>query len=396
MKKNQMSILVIILLVGTLTQICTDMYIPSLAAIAKHFQVSVGSSQATMSLFILGVGLTSLIYGPLSEIMGRRGALTIGILIAILGALICFFSPNIRTLQLGRFIQGCGLGSCAALWRSIFRDTYSGDELARIGSYFTNFVLLSVILAPFIGGYIEQYTNWRVTFIVLSAWSFIVLAAVVFVFQETGAHHGKHRSSPKFILSAYGELLRCRNFMGFLACSFLSYGGLFAWLTAGPIVLIKDVGITPVFFGWLSIITALAMGGAGTLNGKIVKKVGSKYMIQVGLGIMTIAGILILLGYFLWGVNLYDVFIPCMIFIFGSTLVFSNAFSNAFANIGHIAGYGGGLYAGIQLAGGALFSAILSHLNTTNQLPMGLLFIASGLLAWITFKIVIPAIQKPL
>ncbi len=396
MKKHPLGILLIILLVATLTQISTDMYIPSLPGIAHHFHVSVGASQATMSLFILGVAITGLIFGYLSEIIGRRSTIVIGILIGIVGALICLFAPSIGILQLGRFVQGCGLGACSALWRSIFRDTYSGDELARVGSYLANFVLVSVVLAPFIGGYIEQYTSWRVTFIVLSAWSVIVLGMVVFLFKETGRHHGKHRAGLKFMLKTYGELIRCRHFMGFTFCSFLSYGGLFAWLTSGPVVLIKGAGISPVLFGWLSIITGAAMAAGGMVNGKLVKRVGSRNMMQRGWGIMVVAGILMAGGYYLWGIDVYTVLIPAVVFIFGSTLTFANAFSNAFANIGHIAGYGGGLYSTIQLIGGAVFSAILSHLSTTNQLPMAWLFVASAMLSWVVYKAVVPKIaQKP-
>ena len=390
MKKHPIMTLAIILLVGTLTQICTDMYIPSLPAIAQHFHVSVGASQATMSLFILGVAVTGLIYGYLSEIIGRRSTLIIGILVGTAGALLCLFAQSIGALQLGRFIQGCGLGACSALWRSIFRDTYSGDELARVTSYLINFVLISVVAAPFIGGYIEEYSSWQTTFIVLSAWSLLVLAIVAIKFKETGQHHGKHRANIKFMLSTYGELLRCRSFMGFTVCSLLSYGGLFTWLTSGPVVLIKGAGIAPVFFGWLTILTGLSMAIGGTVNGKLVKRVGSTKMMKIGWSIMAVAGALMILGYYPWGENVTTVLIPAIIFIFGSTLTFANAFAKAFENIGHIAGYGGGLYSAVQLLGGAIFAAILSHLSTTNQLPMGALFMASGVLSWVVFKAVVP------
>lgn len=390
MKKHPIGTLVILLLVATLTQISTDMYIPSLPAIAHHFHVSIGASQATMSLFILGVAITGLVYGYLSEIIGRRSTLIIGIVLGTAGSILCLFAYNIGMLQLGRFVQGCGLGACSALWRSVFRDTYSGSELARVTSYLTSFVLVSVILAPFIGGYIEEYSIWQTTFIVLSAWSLLVLAVVAVKLKETGQHHGKHRANVKFMLSTYGELLRSRNFMGFTVCSLLSYGGLFTWLTAGPVVLIKGAGITPVLFGWLTTLTGIAMAIGGAVNGKFVTRMGSVKMMKIGWGIMAVAGVFMLLGYYTWGVNVPTVLMPSIIFIFGSTLTFANAFAKAFADIGHIAGYGGGLYSTVQLMGGALFSAILSHLSTINQLPMGLLFIASGALSWVVFKTVVP------
>lgn len=388
MKKHNTIILVIILAVGTLTQVCTDMYTPSLPAIAHYFHADVGQAQFTMTALMLGMTLTCLLYGPLSEVIGRRLTLILGIFIAIVGAAICLFAHSITILQLGRFIQGCGLGACSTLWRSIFRDTYSGDELASVSSYLTNFILLSVVLAPIMGGYFEQYFNWQTTFIVLLAWSVIVLAMVAFLFKETGQHHGKHRLNIKFIVSTYRELLTTRSFMGFTFCSLLTFGGLFAWLTAGSVVLIKGAGMQPVSFGWLSIITGLAMALGGTLNGKFVKQIGSRIMMQWGWALMTLAGTLLFSGYYVFGITVWSVLAPAVIFIFGSTLVFANAFSNAFLDIGHIAGYGGALYSGIQLMGGVVFSAILSHLNASNPVPMAGMFIASGVLAWMVYKFV--------
>ena len=330
MKKHNIKTLLIILMVGTLTQICTDMYLPSLPSIATYFHASTGQAQFTMTLLMLGVALSGLFYGPVSEIIGRRWTLIIGILIATVGSVICFFSYDIITLQIGRFIQGCGLGACSSLWRSILKDTYTGDELASISSYFSNFILLSVILAPFIGGYIEQYTRWQMTFVVLIIWSLIVLTMVWFIFKETGQHHGKHRSNLKFMLSAYKELFTSRSFMGFSFCSFLSFGGLFSWLTAGPVVLIKGAGISPVIFGWLSIITGIAMALGATVNGKLVRSIGSIVMMKIGWAIMSFAGVIMLINYYWWGINVYAILIPALIFIFGSSLTFANAFANFF------------------------------------------------------------------
>lgn len=387
MEQRNFNILLIILSAGTLTQICTDIYLPSLPSISNYFNVGIGQVQLTMSLLILGVAVSGLVYGPLSEVYGRQKTLLAGIAIAMLGSMICFIAPNIFTLQIGRLLQGCGLGACSALWRSIFRDTYSGDEMARIGSYLANVILISVILAPFLGGYIEHYGKWQYTFAFMLVWSFIVLILVAYLYKETNTNSSKKKLSISYINSNYRALFRSFRFMGFTLCSFLTYGGLFAWLTAGPAILIKGVGISPIVFGWLSIITGLAMALGGTVNGKFVKKIGSYVMMQVGWLIMITAGIAMLVMTSLWSISVITVLIPGVIFIFGSTLIFANAFANAFEDIGHIAGFAGGVYSGIQLMGGALFSAILSHINSISVIPLAILFICSGLLSWGCFRL---------
>lgn len=385
---KKITLLFIITLVGTLMQISTDMYTPSLPAISHYFHVPIGSVQLTMTLLLLGVSVSCLIYGPISEIVGRRWTLFLGISLAIAGSLMCLFAHNIHILQLGRLIQGCGLGATTSQWRSIFRDTYQGDEIARVASYLTNIIIVSIIVAPLIGGYIQHYLSWRYTFLVLTGWSALVLGVVMFVFKETGQHHGRHRLNIAFMRSSYRELCTSRRFIGFSLCSFLTFGGTLTWLTAGPVVLIKGAGISPLLFGWLTIIMGVAMGIGSTLNAKLVKRVGSQRMMKIGWVIMATASLLLIIAYQIKGTTTFGVIIPSAFFILGTTFIYPNAFANAFTDIGHIAGYGAGLYSATQQMGGAFFSAILSHLSTVSPLPMALLFLASSVVSWLVFHFV--------
>ncbi len=386
MKKNN-TLLLILLLMGTLTQISADIYTPSLAAIAHAFHATLGQVQLTMTWFIFGVAITGLIYGPLSEGIGRRSTIMIGLVIALIGTVFCLVAKNIIWLQMGRLIQGLGLGATSALWRSIFRDAYSGEEMARVASFLTNMIVVSVILAPFLGGYIQQYAGWHFVFIVLFMWIAFVLLTVVFLFKETGTHHGKHRLNAMFMFQAYRELLTSRLFMGMSISVLLTYGGLFTWITAGPIILIHGAKISPVVFGYLCILIGFSYVLGSTINSRCIKKEGIHFMLKVGWLIMFLAGLLTLLGYFIAGINVYVVLLPAFFFVLGTTFVFANAIAVAFTPFGHIAGYCGSLYSCIQLLGGVLFTALSSYFNTNSQLPMAWMFMASGLLAWVVFRI---------
>ena len=378
-RKNIFITLSVIVLVATLTQISTDIYIPSLPAIAQSLNATLGQSQLTLALFISGVACFTLIYGPLSEGIGRRLTIIFGLSIAMIGSVCCLFANTIHILQLGRFIQGCGLGACASLWRSIFRDTYSGADLARVSSYLVNLVTLSVIISPFIGGYFEQYLGWRSTFVFLLCWMTLVLLVVVFLFKETSQHHHKDRLSRRFIVKAFIDLLSNRCFMSFSLIVFLAYGGLLSWLIAGPIVFIHTMGLSPVSFGHLMILSGLSTALGGLVNGQLTKKLSMSALMVVGMCLMIVAGFAMLLGYILVGLYVSVILIPAMIFIFGSTFVFMNCFALAFDNVGHVAGYAGSLYSFIQLLGGVVFGVVLAHVNTKTPVPMAVMFTVSGL-----------------
>jgi DHA1 family bicyclomycin/chloramphenicol resistance-like MFS transporter/DHA1 family 2-module integral membrane pump EmrD-like MFS transporter len=331
-----------------------------------------------MSAFILGVALTTLIYGPLSEIIGRKATIIIGVSIALVGTGLCIFAANIHMLYIGRFIQGCGLGACAALWRSIFRDAYSGDALTRIGSYFVIAMTLAAILAPFAGGFIQQHLGWRYNFVILFAWTAIILLKVCFIFKETSEHHGKHRSNVAFIAGTYYSLPKDPTFIGFCLIALLTYGGLFAWLTAGPVILIHGLHLQPSEYGTLVILTGLSTGLSGYIGGKLIKNFSSISLFIFGLLVMVLAGALILMTEPLIGTKVITIIIAAMLYAFGSTFVFLNCFSLGFKNVGKVAGYAGSLYSCIQLCGGFIFSGLLSYLNSSNPKPLAWMFIASG------------------
>lgn len=380
-QKQTLTTVRVIVLIATLTQICTDIYTPSLPAIAHDLHTTLGQLQMTMALFMAGVAITNLIYGPLSEGIGRRYTLMIGISIALVGTLICLNSHSILALQFGRFIQGCGLGACNSLWRSIFRDTYSGAELVRVSAYLVNLLILSVILAPFIGGYFQQYLGWHATFVFLFCWMILVLLIVTKLFKETSQHHGAHRLNINFVKKSYRELLTNRRFMSFCGMIFFTYGGLFAWLTSGSVVMIHGIGITPVMFGYLMIFSGLATAVGGFVNAKLTNLISLNLIVILGLGMMVLSGVLIMLSMFIMGLNIYVVLVPTLLFVIGSTFIFMNCFAMAFEDVGHIAGYAGSLYASIQLLGGTVFASLLGHLSTNSPIPMASMFIASGVLA---------------
>jgi DHA1 family bicyclomycin/chloramphenicol resistance-like MFS transporter/DHA1 family 2-module integral membrane pump EmrD-like MFS transporter len=374
-----------IILIATLTQIAMDIYTPSLPAIAHHFMVTLGQSQGTMSAFILGVALTTLIYGPLSEVTGRKATIIIGISIAIVGTALCMFSMNIHMLYIGRLIQGCGLGACSAIWRSIFRDAYSGDALTRIGGYFVIAMTLSAILAPFAGGFIQQHLGWRYNFIILFIWIVAVFLKVCFMFKETSQHHGAHRANLGFILQTYVSLLKDPTFIGFCLIALLTYGGLFAWLTAGPVILIHGMHITPSQYGTLVIFTGLSTGFSGYIGGKLIKKMSLMSLLILGLALMIVAGAIILVSNALFAPTVLAVIIAAMFYAFGSTLVFLNCFSLGFKNVAKVAGYAGSLYSCIQLCGGFIFSGVLGFLNTSRPEPMAWMFVISGVASLILY-----------
>lgn len=386
MKSHKM-LFFLLLLIGCLTQFASDIYAPSLPAIAESLHAPIHLAQMSMAIYMFGVACTQLIYGPLSEGIGRRIPLSIGLAIMLLGSIICLTAPNIQLLILGRFIQGCGAGACASLWRSIFRDVFTGEELAKYGSFFTMFVMFIVPAAPLLGGYLQNSWGWRGSFVFMLLFVGVALLTAMYGFHETSNNHHRSRLNFSYIIKTYFNLVKNPTFIGASACTFLIYGAFFSWFVVGPVLLIHTVGISPSEFGWLSFIgggSTYALGG--WINGKFVRNLGIPFMLKFGFSIMIFAGLLMLLFKLIIGLNLIIVIIPVIIFYFGTTFIWPNTFAMAFMPFGEIAGYAGSLYGFMLVSGGAIIGALMSHLPSTNQISLASVYIIAPTLAWLLFE----------
>ncbi|CCB88363.1 multidrug effflux MFS transporter [Simkania negevensis] len=381
--KKHVFLFSIIVLAACLTQFASDIYAPSLPGIAVSLQTDMDWVQWSLSIYMVGVALSQLIYGPISEGVGRKKPILIGLSILFFGSIVCAFAPNIFLLIAGRLIQGCGAGAVAALWRSIFRDIFKGEELAKYTSYLVIFIMFIVPAAPALGGYFEHYLGWRSTFFFMLCYTIVALCAVGWGLRETNRHFHRERLKLNYIFPTYLTLLKSPVFMGITVCTFLTYGAFFSWFVAGPVLLIKLAGLTPVEFGW---VTLIGGGGAyvlsGWLNGKCVGRFGMKNMMRFGWSVCIVSGLFMFFTFFIYGVEAASIIASVIGFYFGSTFIWPNAFSMAFTPFGEIAGYAGALYGSMQIGGAAALGSLVSFLPDQNQLPLAIVFIVAPSLAW--------------
>lgn len=392
MMKNDVIFLSILLLVGCLMTISSDIYAPSLVAISDEFEVSLNEAQWTLPIFLIGISLCQLIYGPLSEGVGRKPPLLVGLFIMLIGTILCWKASSIELLLAGRFVQGLGAGAGASLWRSMFRDKYHGDELAKFGAYLSVGIIIVMPMAPTLGGYLEEWFGWRSCFQFLLGYTFLAILAVLFFYQETNIHRHPERLNLTFFRKTFHRLLKSPVFMGYAACVFLTYGGSFSWYTIGPVLLIETAGLTPVEFGWICTVGGfIAMGIGGFLNGRLVTRYGSTTMLQCGWLIMFLSGVLMLITYWMYGVHWLSISICFITFVFGSTFLWTNAFAAAFTPFGDIAGYAAALYSFIQIGGGAVIGSFAAFLPDDNQFPLALIFILCPALSYLIYrKVIVP------
>lgn len=378
----------VITIICLLPKAATDLYLPSLTAMAHYFSVTINMAEWSIALYLVGMAISQLIYGPLSEGFGRKKPLLAGLSISLVGCLVCLFAQNIESLLLGRLIQGFGAGACACLFRAILRDVFKGPHLVQYVSYLVIINSAIVPAVPVFGGYLQHYFHWQASFSVLLAYTAFVLVVVMLALPES--HHRAHRGNLRLsvLRAGFSVLLKSRLFMGYSICAAFAAGATFAWVTNASVLLMKGAGLSPIIFGWTMLLTSLLpVMFAGWLNPRLIKKIGTSNVLTFAWSVMVISGVLFILFHYFWPFSAFSIIVPASLFLFSSMFVFPNTFTLAFAPFGHIAGLASTLYATIQMAGAGIFSAMFAHFTWVTPVPLGWVLILLGCVSWCVFTL---------
>ncbi len=388
--------LVIILLLACSTQIASDIYTPSLITIAHQLVgANLELAQSSVFIFLVGVSISQLIAGPVSERVGRKKPMLMGLIIMAVGSIMAMSATHMSQLILARLIQGLGAGALAALWRAVFRDSMSGEMLAKYSSFISIFMIVALSAAPALGGYFESI-SWRCSFLFMLLYGLMCLMVLKFAYQEERVSSPKASLKLSVVLQTYGRLLKSRLFMGITCCTFLTYGAVFAWVVVAPALLMHELNVSAVRFGWImAFMGAVAYGLAAFCNGVYVKRLGMPSLMRLGWGLAACSACLLLLTHFFWGLSVVGLMVPIFIFYFATTLIWSNAFSTAFTPFGDIAGYAGSLYGFMQLIGGAIMGALVTHVSKPSQLTLAAIILIAAVLAFGLYQFVVFPVLKP-
>ena len=186
-------IITIVILLFSSYFFASDMYVPSLPSITQDLHASSQLARATIAAFMISLALSQLFYGPASDKFGRKPVIIFGIVIYILGSVVCMLSQRIEILLCGRVIQGVGVGALASLSRTVIQDSVDKERFVHIAGWLSLFFMLAPVTAPVLGGIIETHFNWRITFVLMLIFALLVLFLVVFIMPET--HHQTKRDT---------------------------------------------------------------------------------------------------------------------------------------------------------------------------------------------------------
>ena len=273
----------IVLLIFCTAPAAIDLYLPSLPSMAIALKAGHFAIQMTLTVYVIMVGLSQLIYGPSADRFGRKPMLLIGFAIFLVASIGCFFSTNSAELLVARAFQGLGMGCSFTIASAILGDCYEGTALARMTAFSSLIYSLSPLLAPVLGGYLDHWFGWQTNFAFLAFMAFVFLILIFWIIPETHRQPNPHALEFRVIFKTYGNMLIHPVFLINTLLLTLTAGIVITFNVAGPFLLQNTFQVSVVHYGELLFVLGGAYMLATGINGMLVKWVSGDVLIWLGI-----------------------------------------------------------------------------------------------------------------
>lgn len=253
-----------------LSGFATDIYLPSLPTMAKDLHVSTAAIQLSLVLYMFSNGISQIFIGSIVDSFGRYKVAAISLAIFSLTSFVIALVPNIFVIYAMRIIQGIAIAFIVVGKRAYFVDLYSGDKLKSYISLFSIIWASAPILAPFLGGYLQEFFGWRSNFYFLGILSFLFLILELIYSGESLKHF--HPFKLKTIAQTYAGKLKTPDF----TLGFIILGGCFGivvvYSLSSPFIIEKVLGHSSVTTGYSSLMSGLSLMTGGIIAKSIIRK----------------------------------------------------------------------------------------------------------------------------
>lgn len=364
-------------LTTSLTALSIDAMLPALRDIGAALAVAdTKDTQLIVTLFIFGMVFGELVFGPISDAIGRKPAILIGLALFGVGAVISMTADSLVQVLVGRIVQGIGCAGPKIAARALIRDQYEGAAMARILSFIFMVFIIVPMLAPALGQLVLVVADWRAIFLV-----FLALAAVVALWlglrqPETLEPARRipfslpHLLANGLLILRHGKVMAYTISLGFL------FGALLVYVSTAPALFFDLYGIDETFPLYFAII-ALGLGVAAFFNSRLVMHYGMHRLSVIALvALVVFAALLMAASAAYDGVPPFGAFMAlCFLAFCCNGVLFGNVNAMAMQSLGRVAGLGASMVSSLSSLLAVAISVLLGRFYDMTAFPL-----AGGLL----------------
>ncbi|HID4982777.1 TPA: multidrug effflux MFS transporter [Staphylococcus aureus] len=374
---------IFIIILGSLTAIgalSIDMFLPGLPDIRHDFQTTTSNAQLTLSMFMIGLAFGNLFAGPISDSTGRRKPLIIAMIIFTLASLGIVFVHNIWLMVALRFLQGVTGGAAAVISRAIASDMYSGNELTKFMALLMLVNGIAPVVAPTIGGIILNYSVWRMVFVILTIFGFVmVIGSLLKVPESLTVTNRESSSGLKTMFKNFKILLKTPRFVLPMLIQGMTFVLLFTYISASPFIIQKIYGMTAIQFSWMFAGIGITLIISSQLTGYLVDFIDSQKLMR-GMTMIQIIGVILVTIVLLNHWNFWILAIGFIILIAPVTGVTTLGFTIAMDESSSGRGSSSSLLGLVQFLFGGVASPLVGVKGEDNPIPYIIIIIATAVI----------------
>ncbi len=366
----------ILVAISTVGPLALNIFMPSMPGLQREFNVPYGTVQYTLTLYLIGMALCQLVYGPLSDGIGRRPMLLGGLTVFVIASLMAALAPSIEVLIAARLLQALGGAAGIVLARTMVRDVFDRETSASVISYITMAFVVAPMIAPALGGLIDTQYGWRGDFWFLTVFGAAVLIAAWRFLPETNVNRNLAGSGMSLITGAV-KLFSLPRFRGYTITLAFTNALFFSFLGGAPHIMVDVLKRTPLEYGlWFVIISAGYMLG-NFISGRYTRTFGIDRMIMAGCIITLLGGLLCFAAAIAGMLSPTTLFVPMCLAAVGNGLTIPNGTAGAISVDTRLTGAAAGWSGFLQMACGAAASQLVGNLQ--NDWPFAVFwFMASA------------------
>lgn len=344
-----------------------DMFFPALPAVGRDLDVEPSAVMLTVTAYLIGLTIGQAV-GPLSDVVGRRRPLLIGVVLFTAASLACATAQSVEILAAARLVQGIAAAAGVVLSRAIVRDLYTGTDVARHYSTLIFMVGLSAVVSPTIATLILGVTSWRGIFVVLFGLAAVLLVVAVLRLPESLPPERRTAGSFGATTRTFGLLCRDRRFLGYGATLACGTGTLTALVTGSTFVVQDEFAASAQVFAFLFSAGALAVVLATVLNRYLLRRFSPRRLLVAGLAANAVGAV----GLLAFGRSGMAAYTPCFILLL-ATWGFISANGTAIAVRDHasVAGAALALIGLMQFTTGALAAPLAGAVGSGSAISVG-------------------------
>jgi DHA1 family bicyclomycin/chloramphenicol resistance-like MFS transporter len=363
---------VLVALIISLVALSIDAMLPALPEIAADLGFEQAKdAQFVISMLFIGMGFGQIIFGPLSDSIGRKPAINLGFIIFILGCLLSIFAQDFNDMMIGRFLQGLGAAGPRIVSIALVRDRYEGRIMARVMSFVMTIFILVPVIAPSIGQLIIAYSDWRSIFILFLVLTLIALTWFSIRQPETLPPERRIGFSMRQILRDIKAICSIPVALGYTITMGLIFGAFIGYLSSSQLIFQVQYALGnqfPLYFGAL----AASIGLASLLNAQMVMRFGMRRLSRIAVIIIALlsAPFLLLALQFQGHPPLPMLMAYLLGVFFFIGILFGNLNALAMEPLGHIAGLGAAVVGSISTLLSVVLGIIVAGAYDGTVLPL--------------------------